>query len=77
MAVRGEGVWLYHADGNCDLDAYNNVPAVGHSQQLRLFAIPRRGRARGGRCGAEPVAKCFDNGWQPADLIDEFCEGDT
>jgi 4-aminobutyrate aminotransferase-like enzyme len=29
--VRGEGVWLYDADGERLLDAYNNVPAVGHS----------------------------------------------
>ena len=29
--VRGEGVNLYDADGNAYLDAYNNVPSVGHS----------------------------------------------
>ena len=29
--VRGEGVWVYDADGTRYLDAYNNVPAVGHS----------------------------------------------
>ncbi len=28
--VRGEGVWLYDADGNKYLDMYNNVPHVGH-----------------------------------------------
>lgn len=28
--VRGEGVWLYAADGRRYLDAYNNVPVVGH-----------------------------------------------
>jgi 4-aminobutyrate aminotransferase-like enzyme len=28
--VRGEGVWLYDPDGNAYLDAYNNVPCVGH-----------------------------------------------
>jgi 4-aminobutyrate aminotransferase-like enzyme len=28
--VRGEGCWLYDADGVAYLDAYNNVPAVGH-----------------------------------------------
>lgn len=28
--VRGEGVWLYDADGNAYLDAYNNVASVGH-----------------------------------------------
>nr|WP_235672628.1 aspartate aminotransferase family protein [Mycolicibacterium hodleri] len=31
VAARGSGVWLYDADGNRYLDAYNNVPAVGHS----------------------------------------------
>src|ERR1700761_2417151 len=29
--VRGAGVYLYDADGNAYLDAYNNVPSVGHS----------------------------------------------
>lgn len=28
--VRGEGVWLYDADGKRYLDCYNNVPSVGH-----------------------------------------------
>lgn len=28
--VRGEGVLLYDADGRDYLDAYNNVPSVGH-----------------------------------------------
>ena len=28
--VRGEGVWLYGADGRRYLDVYNNVPHVGH-----------------------------------------------
>ena len=28
--VRGEGVWLYDAIGKPFLDAYNNVPVVGH-----------------------------------------------
>ena len=28
--VRGEGAWLYDADGAAWLDAYNNVPCVGH-----------------------------------------------
>ena len=31
VAARGEGVHLYDAEGNQYLDAYNNVPAVGHS----------------------------------------------
>lgn len=28
--VRGEGIWLYDADGRRYLDAYNNVASVGH-----------------------------------------------
>jgi 4-aminobutyrate aminotransferase-like enzyme len=28
--VRGKGCWLYDADGTAYLDAYNNVPSVGH-----------------------------------------------
>src|SRR4029079_10341892 len=28
--VRGEGVWLFDADGTRYLDCYNNVPVVGH-----------------------------------------------
>jgi len=28
--VRGEGVWLYDSEGQRYLDAYNNVPVVGH-----------------------------------------------
>lgn len=32
--VRGEGVFLYDADGNDYLDAYNNVPVVGHSNPV-------------------------------------------
>src|SRR5271170_4679031 len=28
--VRGEGCWVYDADGIAYLDAYNNVPSVGH-----------------------------------------------
>ena len=32
--VRGEGVLLYDADGNEYLDAYNNVPVVGHSNPV-------------------------------------------
>jgi len=28
--IRGEGCWLYDAEGVAYLDAYNNVPSVGH-----------------------------------------------
>jgi 4-aminobutyrate aminotransferase-like enzyme len=29
--VRGEGVWVFDAEGNRYLDCYNNVPSVGHA----------------------------------------------
>src|SRR4029079_8046080 len=29
--VRGDGVWLFDEDGRRYLDAYNNVPVVGHN----------------------------------------------
>lgn len=37
--VRGEGVWLYDADGERYLDAYNNVPSVGHCHPRVVAAI--------------------------------------
>jgi 4-aminobutyrate aminotransferase-like enzyme len=37
--VRGEGVHLYDADGNEYLDAYNNVPSVGHSHPHVVEAV--------------------------------------
>jgi 4-aminobutyrate aminotransferase-like enzyme len=37
--VRGEGVHLYDADGVEYLDAYNNVPCVGHSHPRVVAAI--------------------------------------
>ena len=40
--VRGEGVWLYDATGRAYLDAYNNVPHVGHSHPHVLRAISRQ-----------------------------------
>ncbi len=40
--VRGEGVWLYDALGNAYLDAYNNVPAVGHCHPRVVDAIHRQ-----------------------------------
>ncbi len=40
--VRGEGVWLYDADGNAYLDAYNNVPSVGHCHPRVVDAIARQ-----------------------------------
>ena len=40
--VRGEGVWLYDATGRAYLDAYNNVPHVGHSHPHVLRSISRQ-----------------------------------
>ncbi|WP_413671689.1 aspartate aminotransferase family protein [Massilia cellulosiltytica] len=37
--VRGEGVWLYDADGKRYLDAYNNVPVVGHCHPRVVAAL--------------------------------------
>ena len=37
--VRGEGVWLYDADGQRYLDCYNNVPTVGHCHPRVVEAI--------------------------------------
>lgn len=37
--VRGEGVRLYDPDGNAWLDAYNNVPSVGHSHPHVVAAV--------------------------------------
>lgn len=37
--VRGEGVWLYDADGQRYLDCYNNVPCVGHCHPRVVEAL--------------------------------------
>jgi 4-aminobutyrate aminotransferase-like enzyme len=37
--VRGEGVWLFDADGNRYLDCYNNVPCVGHAHPRVVAAL--------------------------------------
>jgi 4-aminobutyrate aminotransferase-like enzyme len=42
--VRGEGVWLIDADGRRYLDAYNNVPVVGHEHPRVVEAIVRQSR---------------------------------
>jgi 4-aminobutyrate aminotransferase-like enzyme len=43
--VRGEGVWLYDADGRRYLDAYNNVPHVGHCHPRVVAALSRQAAA--------------------------------
>jgi 4-aminobutyrate aminotransferase-like enzyme/Ser/Thr protein kinase RdoA (MazF antagonist) len=42
--VRGEGVWLVDADGRRLLDAYNNVPVVGHCHPRVTEAVVRQTR---------------------------------
>ena len=40
--VRGEGVWLYDADGAAYLDVYNNVASVGHCHPHVVEALSRQ-----------------------------------
>ena len=40
--VRGEGVWLIDAGGRSLLDAYNNVPSVGHCHPAVVQALARQ-----------------------------------
>jgi 4-aminobutyrate aminotransferase-like enzyme/Ser/Thr protein kinase RdoA (MazF antagonist) len=42
--VRGEGVWLFEADGRRLLDAYNNVPVVGHCHPRVTEAVVHQTR---------------------------------
>lgn len=40
--VRGEGVWLYDAEGRAYLDTYNNVASVGHCHPRVVEAIAKQ-----------------------------------
>ena len=42
--VRGEGAWLFDADGRRYLDCYNNVPVAGHSHPRVVRAITEQQR---------------------------------
>jgi len=42
--VRAEGVWMYAEDGRRYLDAYNNVPVVGHCHPRVVEALTRQAR---------------------------------
>lgn len=42
--VRGDGVWLIDAQGRRYLDAYNNVPVVGHEHPRVVESIVRQAR---------------------------------
>jgi 4-aminobutyrate aminotransferase-like enzyme/Ser/Thr protein kinase RdoA (MazF antagonist) len=43
--ARGDGVWLTDVDGRRLLDAYNNVPVVGHSHPRVTEAVVRQTRS--------------------------------
>jgi 4-aminobutyrate aminotransferase-like enzyme len=42
--VRAEGVWMYDEHGRAYLDAYNNVPVVGHCHPAVVEALARQAR---------------------------------
>lgn len=42
--VRAEGVWMYDEHGRAYLDAYNNVPVVGHCHPQVVEALARQAR---------------------------------
>ncbi len=43
--TRARGGWMYTADGTAYLDAYNNVPQMGHSHPHIVKAIARQAKA--------------------------------
>jgi 4-aminobutyrate aminotransferase-like enzyme len=42
--VRAEGVWMYDEQGRAYLDAYNNVPVVGHCHSYVVDELARQAR---------------------------------
>jgi 4-aminobutyrate aminotransferase-like enzyme/Ser/Thr protein kinase RdoA (MazF antagonist) len=58
-AVRAEGVWIHEPDGKRLLDAYNNVPVVGHCHPRVTEAVVRQTRlgATNARYLAEPLVE--------------------
>jgi 4-aminobutyrate aminotransferase-like enzyme/Ser/Thr protein kinase RdoA (MazF antagonist) len=58
-AVRADGVWIYEPDGQRILDAYNNVPVVGHCHPRVTEAVVRQTRlsATNARYLAEPLVE--------------------
>jgi 4-aminobutyrate aminotransferase-like enzyme/Ser/Thr protein kinase RdoA (MazF antagonist) len=44
LVDHAQGVWIYEADGRRYLDAYNNVPCVGHAHPRVTEAIARQSR---------------------------------
>jgi 4-aminobutyrate aminotransferase-like enzyme len=57
--MRAEGVWIYEPDGSRLLDAYNNVPLVGHCHPRVTEAVVRQTRlgATNARYLAEPLVE--------------------
>jgi len=62
MPVRGEGVWVTDADGKRYLDAYNNVPHVGHCHPRVVEAASRQ------------LATFNSNTRYPSELIVDYAE---
>jgi 4-aminobutyrate aminotransferase-like enzyme/Ser/Thr protein kinase RdoA (MazF antagonist) len=58
-AVRAEGVWIHEPDGRRLLDAYNNVPVVGHCHPRVTEAVVRQTRlgATNARYLAQPLVE--------------------
>lgn len=58
-AVRAEGVWIHEPDGRTLLDAYNNVPVVGHCHPRVTEAVVRQTRlgSTNARYLAEPLVE--------------------
>ena len=58
-AVRAEGVWIHEPDGGRLLDAYNNVPVVGHCHPRVTEAVVRQTRlgATNARYLTEPLVE--------------------
>ena len=73
--VRGEGVWLYDADGRRYLDMYNNVPHVGHCHPRVVRAGQRVGLSGStGRVTGPHLhwgAKIGDRPFDPTALLDD------
>jgi hypothetical protein len=62
--VRAEGVYLYDAAGNAYLDAYNNVPSVGHCHPHVVEAITRQAATLNVHTATGPIC-CWStpSGW--------------
>src|SRR5207253_4996900 len=58
-AVRADGVWIHEPEGQRLLDAYNNVPVVGHCNPRVTEAVVRQTRlgATNARYLAEPLVE--------------------